>query len=87
MRYCYDLGVSREGNASGHAVAQSCPGMSVQSQGWEFPQPELGVAAAKVVVFFLLFFFLISLNRNIRLQQKSAPKRKLFTSSALTQDI
>lgn len=31
--------------------------MSVQSQGWEFPQPELGVAAAKVVVFFLLFFF------------------------------
>ena len=54
--YCCDLGVSRGGNASGHAVPQSCPGMYVESQGWEFSRPELGVAVAKVVVFFLLFF-------------------------------
>lgn len=55
------------------------------SQGWELPCMELGAAATKVVVFSLLVF--LPLNQNIRLQQNSAPKVKLFTSNALTQDI
>jgi len=62
-------------------AARAC----VRFQGWQFPCLELGVAATKVVVVFLLFLSL--LNQNIRLQQKSAPKMKVFTSNALTQDI